>query len=96
MHKNNSHQMCILENLLKNYPHEHLIIRMFGKYLSLRSRLVPGNGIEVIPLVFRPVVVTVAGLEGGTLVIETSLGLVAAAISRLFSENVHSSDQETY
>ena len=49
----------------------------------------PGNGIEVIPLVFRPVVVTVAGLEGGTLVIETSLGLVAATISRLFSENVH-------
>ena len=33
MHKNNSHQMCILENLLKNYPHEHLIIRMFGKYI---------------------------------------------------------------
>ena len=37
-------------------------------FLEERNRIMPGDGIKVIPLVFRPVVVAVAGLEGGTLV----------------------------
>ena len=42
-------------------------------FLEERNRIMPGDGIKVIPLVFRAVVVAVAGVEGGTLVTETSL-----------------------
>ena len=42
-------------------------------FLEERNRIMPGDGIKVIPLVFRTVVVAVAGVEGGTLVTETFL-----------------------